>query len=47
VRQALKIPFNPARPGIKYEHSMGMGNAIFPEWILKRTSKEITSDSKR
>ena len=25
VRDKLNIPFNPARPGITYEHSMGMG----------------------
>ena len=25
VRRKLNIPFNPARPGLTYEHSMGMG----------------------
>ena len=36
VREKLKIPFNPGRPGIKYEHSMGMGNIIIPDHILRR-----------
>jgi anaerobic magnesium-protoporphyrin IX monomethyl ester cyclase len=35
VREKLGIKFNPARPGIKYEHSMGMGNIIIPNNILK------------
>lgn len=38
VRKKLGISFNPARPGINYEHSMGMGNVILPDHIL-RTSK--------
>ncbi len=38
VRDKLNIPFNPARPGIKYEHSMGMGNINIPDFIL-RTSR--------
>ena len=37
VRKSLKIPFNPTRPGIKYEHSMGMGNTILPDFILRKT----------
>lgn len=37
VRSKLDITFNPARPGINYEHSMGMGNIVIPDHILKRT----------
>jgi len=37
VRQKLNISFNPSRPGIKHEHSMGMGNVALPEFILRRT----------
>ena len=39
VREKLNIPFNPARPGLVYEHSMGMGNIDIPSFILKSTSK--------
>jgi len=38
VRNKLNIKFNPSRPGIKYEHSMGMGNVKIPEFILKKSS---------
>ena len=38
VREKLNIPFNPSRPGIKYEHSMGMGNIKIPDHILRRSS---------
>jgi len=38
VREKLNIKFNPARPGIKYEHSMGMGNITIPDFILRKTS---------
>ncbi len=38
VREKLNIKFNPARPGIKYEHSMGMGNMILPKNILRSTN---------
>jgi anaerobic magnesium-protoporphyrin IX monomethyl ester cyclase len=38
VREKLNINFNPARPGIKYEHSMGMGNIKIPDFILRKTS---------
>lgn len=38
VREKLKIKFNPARPGIKYEHSMGMGNITIPDFILRKTN---------
>jgi len=37
VREKLKISFNPARPGMKYEHSMGMGNIKIPKNILRST----------
>lgn len=37
VREKLNIKFNPARPGVKYEHSMGMGNIKIPQNILKYT----------
>ena len=37
VREKLNIPFNPARPGTKYEHSMGMGNVEIPDHILRRS----------
>ena len=40
VRDKLNIPFNPARPGITYEHSMGMGAGAqtkldIPDHILR------------
>jgi hypothetical protein len=35
VREKLNIPFNPSRPGIIYEHSMGMGNSGMPDHIFK------------
>jgi len=44
VRKALKIPFNPARSGINYEHSMGMGNVSIPDYIL-RAANENSSDN--
>ena len=37
VREKLNIPFNPARPGLQYEHSMGQGNVKIPEHILRST----------
>jgi len=40
VRSALNISFNPSRPGIKHEHSMGMGNVSLPDFILKRAVKK-------
>ena len=40
VREKLNIPFNPGRPGIKYEHSMGMGNIDIPDYILKTSKQE-------
>ncbi len=36
VRSKLNIPFNPSNPAVKYEHSMGQGNAL-PDWILRST----------
>ena len=39
VRQKLNISFNPSRPGILYEHSMGMGNINIPSHILRSTEK--------
>jgi len=42
VREKLNIPFNPGRPGIKYEHSMGMGNISIPDYILKTSKQEGT-----
>ena len=44
VRKKLSIDFNPARPGINYEHSMGMGNIVIPDYIL-RSSSENYSDN--
>ena len=41
VRGKLNIPFYSARPGVKYEHSMGQGNIIIPEFILRQTDKAI------
>jgi radical SAM superfamily enzyme YgiQ (UPF0313 family) len=29
VRSGLSIPFNPGKPGLRYEHSMGQGNLPF------------------
>jgi len=39
VREKLNIPFNPGRPGLVYEHSMGMGNINIPSHILRTTRK--------
>ncbi|MBP95378.1 hypothetical protein CMK18_05455 [Candidatus Poribacteria bacterium] len=36
VREKLNISYHSARPGIVYEHSMGMGNINLPSHILKR-----------
>ena len=46
VRSKLNIPFNPGRPGIEYEHSMGQGNISIPDYILKSSThkKEIRKD---
>lgn len=38
VREKLNIPFNPSRPGLEYEHSMGQGNKI-PGNILRNSVK--------
>ena len=40
VREKLGVPFNPARPGITYEHSMGMmgmGKINLPDNIFRRS----------
>lgn len=39
VRGALRIPFNPAQPAQRFEHSMGQG---LPETILRKT-KQLTN----
>jgi len=41
VRNKLNIPFYEARPGIKYEHSMGQGNLDIPKHILRTTSDSL------
>jgi radical SAM superfamily enzyme YgiQ (UPF0313 family) len=38
VREKLNIPFNPSRPGITYEHSMGQ--SAIPASILRKTNNE-------
>jgi anaerobic magnesium-protoporphyrin IX monomethyl ester cyclase len=40
VRKALNIPFNPSRPAMRYEHSMGMG---LPEFIYRSTNGETAN----
>jgi len=42
VRRKLNISFNPARPGLIYEHSMGMGlgNVKIPSHILRTSSNQ-------
>jgi hypothetical protein len=35
VRAELKIPFNAAKPAITYEHSMGQGINLLPEFVLR------------
>ena len=40
VRDQLNIQFNPSRPGIAYEHSMGIGNINLPDFILKRSDHQ-------
>ena len=37
VRDALGIPFNQARPALRYEHSMGQGSGDLPGFILRRS----------
>jgi radical SAM superfamily enzyme YgiQ (UPF0313 family) len=37
VREKLGIPFNPANPGIRYEHSMGQQGSL-PQNILRRST---------
>ena len=44
VRSKLGIKFNSARPGIKYEHSMGMGNINFPKFILKNSNENNSNN---
>lgn len=40
VRSALGIPFNAARAGVRYEHSMGMG--VLPPFVMRRSSAELS-----
>ena len=40
VRKELGIAYNPARPGLVHEHSMGMGNISIPSYILRSTKYE-------
>ena len=40
VRKKLNIRYNPSRPGMVYEHSMGMGNIDIPSHILRFTGLE-------
>lgn len=39
VRQTLRIPFNGANPGVRYEHSMGQGN--LPPTILRSSAPAV------
>jgi len=45
VRDKLKINFNPARSGINYEHSMGMGNVKIPDYILRSTNENYSDNT--
>jgi anaerobic magnesium-protoporphyrin IX monomethyl ester cyclase len=36
VRSALNIPFNPGKPGVRFEHSMGAGEGL-PRFIFRKT----------
>ena len=47
VRQKLNIKFNPSRPGLVYEHSMGMGNVSIPDYILRKSSGELKQKTTR
>jgi len=47
VREKLNIAFNPARPGVLYEHSMGMGNVNIPEYILKNSRNVKTNGNNK
>jgi len=40
VRATLHLPFNPADPGLRYEHSMGQG--ALPPFILRTSSSSAT-----
>ena len=41
VRDALRIPFNPSRAAVQYEHSMGQLG--LPSNILRSSSKSVTT----
>ena len=41
VREKLDIPFNTSRPGLLYEHSMGMSGVDIPNYILRQTPSEV------
>jgi anaerobic magnesium-protoporphyrin IX monomethyl ester cyclase len=41
VRKILKIPFNPGRPGERFEHSMGQFG--LPSTILRSSSHDISN----
>lgn len=38
VREKLNIPFNPGKPALRYEHSMGQGS--LPHFILRKSAQE-------
>ena len=44
VRARLDIPFNPSRPALMYEHSMGQG---LPKFILKNIEHPSLRDGRR
>jgi hypothetical protein len=35
VREKLAIPFNAAKPALRYEHSMGQGVNTLPGFVLR------------
>ena len=48
VRSKLGIPFNPASPARKYEHSMGSSrNQDIPDWILRSTETHEKQELER
>lgn len=46
VRAKLGIPFNPANPSRKYEHSMGSSRNL-PDWIVRSTNGDKVEKQKR
>lgn len=42
VRRTLGIPFNPGKPAVRYEHSMGQGANQLPGFVLRKSAQGLT-----